>query len=280
MKRKKKSLRKKTPAPLRVHVLTDGPGNLARHTLTAIAGQFPSERLEFTFHVFQDSTDSITETIQQCPSKQTIILHAFVEKHAKAMVRKACKLKGISHFDMTGPLVHFLADHSGVAPANELSRLHNVDENYFRRIDAIEYTALHDDGLGLPNLLKADIVLVGISRVSKSPTSIWLATQGYKTANVPIVGEMKFPPELYRVRGKVVALTMQPKRLQEVRRVRMMGSDMEDTEYYDLRSVIKEVMAAETEYRKRGYTVIDVTSMTIEQTAATVLKSLKLSPGL
>lgn len=108
--------------------------------------------------------------------------------------------------------------------------------------------------------------------------SIWLATQEFKTANVPIVGELHFPPELYRVRKKVVALTMQPKRLQQIRRSRMASSDMEDSEYYDLRSVIKEVMATEAEYRRRGYTVIDVTTMTIEQTASTVVKALKLSP--
>ena len=200
-----------------------------------------------------------------------------VDAQAKAVVQDACQQKGIPFFDVTGPLVQFMAEHVGVSPANELSRLHEVNEKYFHRIAAIEFATEHDDGLGLATLNKADIVLVGVSRVSKSPTAIWLATHGYKTANVSITVETGFPPELDRVKRKTVALTMQPKRLQEIRVARMSQPKLADIGYHHLPTVIKEVMDAEREYRERAYPIVDVTTLTIEQTAATVLQKLGLT---
>ena len=138
----------------------------------------------------------------------------------------------------------------------------------------------HDDGLGLGTLRDADVVIVGVSRVSKSPTSLYLASRGFKVANVSIAPETGFPKELARIsKKKIVAFTTQPKRLHEIRteRAKRMGS--EGTSYHDLSGVIAEVMAAEAEYRKRGYAMIDVTHLTIEQTAAQIVEALGLRVG-
>ena len=137
----------------------------------------------------------------------------------------------------------------------------------------------HDDGLGLQTLRAADIVIVGVSRVSKSPTTLYLASHGFKVANISIVPGAKFPRELSQIsKKKVVALTSKPKRLHDIRQERLKRAGVPDsTDYDDLKSVIREVMECEQEYKRRGIPVVDVTNLTIEQTAAHILGVLKLS---
>ncbi|MGD9636475.1 MAG: kinase/pyrophosphorylase, partial [Pirellulales bacterium] len=191
----------------------------------------------------------------------------------------ACVGERIPHFDATGPLFHFLADAVGALPQNDVSRLHRLDAAYRRRIEAMDFTLEHDDSLGLETLREADIVIVGVSRVSKSPTALYLGSRGFKVANVSIAPATGFPPVLAKIsKKKIIALTTQPKRLHEIRteRAKRMGSP--GTEYDDLQGIIAELVAAEAEYRKRGYAMLDVTHMTIEQTAARILEALKLQP--
>jgi len=141
----------------------------------------------------------------------------------------------------------------------------------------MEFTLEHDDSLGLSTLGETDVVIVGVSRVSKSPTALYLGSRGYKVANVSISPQAGFPKVLAKIsKKKIVAFTTQPKRLHEIRveRARRMGAA--GTDYDDLDKIIEEVMAAEAEYRARGYPIIDVTNLTIEQTAAWILDALKL----
>ena len=164
----------------------------------------------------------------------------------------------------------------GLLPKNDVSRLHRFDTAYQRRIEAMEFALEHDDGLGVRSLRAADLVIVGISRVSKSPTTLFLSSRGYKVANVSIAPETGFPDDLDKIaKSKIVAFTMQPKRLHEIRTARAKAMGAEGTMYGDLRSVIREVMDAESEYSRRGYPVIDVTNLTIEQSAAQVLAAVK-----
>lgn len=159
-------------------------------------------------------------------------------------------------------------------PADDLSRVHEVDEKYFQRVKALEFTTVHDDGAGLSTLGEADIVLVGPSRVSKSPTSMYLASLGYKTANVSITPATGFPKELAKVRKRIVAFTMQPRRLQQIRKECYPEEQLDGIAYHNLQDVIKELMEAEAEYRRRKYPVIDITNRTIEQVATMVLHQL------
>jgi len=143
----------------------------------------------------------------------------------------------------------------------------------------MEFALEHDDSLGLQSLDQADIVIVGVSRVHKTPTTLYLGSRGYKAANVSIAPETGFPAQLSRIsKKKVVAFTTQPKRLQEIRADRAEHAGMKGTPYDDLGSVIREVMNAEAEYRRRGYAIIDVTGLTIEQTVARIFQTLSLRP--
>jgi regulator of PEP synthase PpsR (kinase-PPPase family) len=179
--------------------------------------------------------------------------------------------------------VNFLAEKTGETPLNEFELVHSRDESYFERIDAWEFTMQHDDSRRLDSIKEADIVLVGLSRVSKTPTAAYLGWLGYRVANVSFAPETGLPKELKKCRGKVVALTMQPKRLADIRMRRMKINRFADAvardrskefRYSDVRDTIREVMDAESTYRKMKFPIIDTTDATVEETAARIIQML------
>lgn len=262
-----------------MHLIAAATGELLSGLAAVAASQFPSIKFDVIAHPLQDDIEKLRATLANLGGERRIVVHALADQAAKDLVRSTCVVERIPHFDATGPLFHFLADAVGAVPQNDVSRLHQLDAAYRRRIEAMDFTLEHDDSLGLETLREADIVIVGVSRVSKSPTALYLGSRGFKVANVSISPATGFPPALAKIsKKKIIALTTQPKRLHEIRteRARRMGSP--GTDYDDLQGIISELMAAETEFRKRGYAMLDVTHMTIEHTAARILEALKLQP--
>lgn len=266
------------PGGFTLHVLVASTGELMTRLAEVAASQFSSVSLSIVSHPFNDDTDKLRATLGTISGPGQIVLHAVAAPDAKLLIRNHCVLAGIPQFDVTGPLVDFLAERVAALPDNDVARLHRPTQDYQRRIEAMEFAMQHDDGCGLATLKTADIVLVGLSRVSKSPTAIYLASRGFKAANVSISPQTGFPKELAKVsKKKIVALTTQPKRLQQIRSVRMAESGVDgQTDYDNLPAVIREVMDAEAEYKRRGYPVLDVTDSTIEHTAARILDLLGL----
>ncbi len=239
--------------------------------------QFSGIDFNVVRHPLADTHLKVEEILQRISDEHSVVIHGLPDPNVKQFVRSYCVHHRLPHFDATGPLFDFLADCVGRLADNDLSRLHQLDSAYQRRIEAMEFAMEHDDGLGLASLDQADIVLVGLSRVSKSPTTLYLASRGYKIANVSISPATGFPPELSQIpKKKIVALTMQPKRLQEIRVERMKKSGVTGTDYDNLSSVIREVIDCERECRRRKYPLVDVTNLTIEQTATHVLETLGL----
>lgn len=287
MAKKKGKTSKKAPAarapaepaaapegPWTVHVLSDASGNLAAHMTRTVLMGFEGLRARRELHVFQSAPELIRETIDSIDPDRAVLVHAVMGKVLKRTVQEACAARGIPCLDLTGPLVAFLETQTGVPASEDLSRIHEVSDDYFRRVAAIEFTAEHDDSRNLPSIHEADIVIVGLSRLSKSPTSYLLGSMGFRTANVSIVREVGFPPELDRVADRTVALTVQPRFLADVRRRRMAASGIDDTAYMDVREVIREVAWAEQAFAERGYPIIDITAHTIEETSAAICRAL------
>jgi regulator of PEP synthase PpsR (kinase-PPPase family) len=258
-----------------LHIVSDLTGGLADHVVSSVLTQFPN--LEFTkaYHTFQDTEAKLRQTVSEFGKGPHLVFYALVDPTHKRVIQEACDQRDISSFDLTGSMVQFIADQTGVSPVNELSRLHRVDSGYFRRVDAIEFTLQHDDGRNLQTLHEAEIVLIGLSRVSKSPTAVYLGSLGYKTANISIDLTVGFPKALNRVKRRTVALTIQPRLLQRMRQARAEQWGMTDTDYSDQRAINREVMEAEQAYEARGYPVIDITDETIEMIATRVLDTLK-----
>jgi regulator of PEP synthase PpsR (kinase-PPPase family) len=261
-----------------LHIISEVSGNVASRLVAAALARFPDVCFTKVFHVFQDSVEKVMETLDRISPAQSLVLHTLVDPEAKRALRDHCVIHRIPYYDLTSGVVEFISMLVGTLPTDERLPHRETDEVFYRRIEAIDFAEKHDDGASLTTLDAADIVLVGVSRVSKSPTSIYLASHGFKTANVSITPGTPFPRELAKVAEKVVALTIQPKRLQEIRASRFGHNDLCDDRYYNLRDVIQEVTDSEAEYRRRKYPVIDITHMTVEEIAAQVLRELQLSP--
>lgn len=262
-----------------LHLIAAAAGELLSGLAAVAVSQFPDVDLEIVSHPLQTDLEKLTATLENLSGQHPIVLHALADQAAKRLVRNTCVVRRIPHFDATGPLFNFISDCVGQLPQNDVSRLHMLDAAYQRRIDAMEFALEHDDSLGIRSLRDAQVVIVGVSRVSKSPTTLYLSSRGIKAANVSISPETGFPAELAEIsKKKVVAFTTQPKRLHEIRTERAKRMGVPGANYDDLDSVIREVMDAETEYRRRGYPIVDVTNLTIEQTAARILETLKLRP--
>lgn len=283
--RKKKAKPTEDPQPsYTLHILSDATGNLARHMINAVLTQFPEMLLAQNYHLMLDSPDKVTKLMRRIRTQKSIVLHAMIEPAMKRIVDETCEKRGIPHFDLTGSLVRFIADWTGMEPNNERAALHRVNAGYFKRIDAMEYTAMHDDSQGLETLNLADIIIVGLSRVSKSPTATFLGAQGWKVANVSISPLTGLPPQLTAIRGKkIVAFTCTPRLLHDVRSRRIAASQeaaqkagAAEIVYADMHSVIREVMWAESEYRKHGWPILNITNHTVEENGSQVLQLLGL----
>jgi [pyruvate, water dikinase]-phosphate phosphotransferase / [pyruvate, water dikinase] kinase len=273
-------------AEVQIHLITASTGDLLYRLLSVAVNQFSSVSIRIIPHHLAETLDKVSAALDKIEAQtassgtRQIVVHGVADPAAKQLIRQRCVLSLTHQFDATGPLIGFLSECVGTLPDNDVHRLHRVDSNYQRRIDAMEYTIQHDDGLGLDTIESAEIVIVGISRVSKSPTSLYLGARGYRVANVSIVPGVPIPEELAKVKGRIAALTMQPRRLQEIRAQRLTaaGAGTEPTAYNSLDAIIREIVACDAEFRRRGYPLIDVTQFTIEQTAAAIIDSLGISP--
>jgi regulator of PEP synthase PpsR (kinase-PPPase family) len=290
----KKKTGKKTlsdqDSTITLHIFSVAAGGLANQIVNAVMTQFPELKVDVRTHTYVDSVEKIRTLVRQIKGDNQWIFHALIEEELKQLVIELCGRHGIPQFDLTGGLIDFISENAGLTAADEVGRLYQTDDGYFRRMDALEFSLQHDDSRRLETLEQADIILVGLSRVSKTPTSIYLGYMGFKVANISLAPEVGAPKELKKsYRKKVVALTIQPKKLQEIRSRRMEvnkfdkaldASGSKKLGYVDLRSVIKEVMYAEGLYRERGFAIVNITDQTVEATALTVLEALDLSRPL
>ncbi len=273
---RKKSSRKKTSPKVSckytVHLIAAAAGELLHGLANVAITQFPDIQFQVVLHSLQDTIEKLESTLAKIAGDESIVLHALADESAKHAVREKCVARRIPQFDATGELMRFFSRCVGALPRNDVSRLHRIDSHYTKRIAAMEFTMEHDDSLGLKSLKEADVVILGVSRVSKTPVALYLGSRGYKVANVSLTPECGIPKELARLSKKrVVAFTMQPKRLQQIRNERANSIGLKNTAYNDLRSITHELMDVETEYKSRGFEVIDVTNLTIEQTAAKII---------
>jgi [pyruvate, water dikinase]-phosphate phosphotransferase / [pyruvate, water dikinase] kinase len=264
--------------PLRmIHVLSDSTGNLAGHMLRAFLTQFPAGTFTVRRHHFLKTREKLEAALQAVAAYPGIVLHAMVQPEAKKRVESAAKKKKLPVCDLTGSFVDFLAQASGVEPTPDVRRLHEVSGEYESRIGALEFTLEHDDALGLETIHQADVVLTGVSRTSKTPTSIYLGQLGYRCANVALAIEVPPPAELLALPGtKVVGLLIDPNRLSEIRKTRLRTWSMKDTEYNEADHVVEEIKWSRRLFARQGWPTLDVTSTAVEETAARVVELLKL----
>ena len=267
--------------PRPIYVLSDSTGNLGRHILSALLTQFPHGSFRLETRSFIRSPQKIAQAFDQIARDPGVVFYGLLDDALKKLVTKRCAELGVGGCDFTGPFVEFLSKHSGVTPGKNYELLHRVDEAYHRRVKALEFTLEHDDALGLETIHEADIVLAGISRTSKTPTSIYLAQQGYRVANVALAIQVEPPKELLALDGKkVVGLVIDASVLADIRERRGQAWRMDANDRYtDHDEIEKEIAWSRRLFMKQNWPILDVTNQAIEETAARIANVLGLTTG-
>lgn len=257
-----------------LHLVSDATGETINSVARACLVQF--EGVEPTEHVWslvrtRGQIEKVLAGIEAYPGP---VLFTIVNDGLRTTLMEGCRRLGVPCIPVLDPVIHMLAAQFGVEMSGLPGLQHALDAEYFERIDAMNYALSHDDGQAGGDLDQADVVLVGVSRTSKTPTCIYLANRGIKAANVPIVPGCPLPEGLLHLRGPlVIGLTKDPARLVQVRRnrLRMISESGEETDYTDLDSVREEVALARRICSRHSWPVIDVTRRSIEETAATIM---------
>jgi regulator of PEP synthase PpsR (kinase-PPPase family) len=257
---------------LEIHIVSDSTGDTAARVARAATHQFADVEIEMVRHARVHSRDQLDRALQEAEGKPAAIFYTLVDADLRQAVVEIAQARRLVLLDVLSPALTAITTASGREATMLPGRTAPLDAQYFRRIAAIEFAVKHDDGRGANELNHADVVLVGVSRTSKTPTSMHLGYLGLMSANVPIVRGIDPPPALFSVDSwKVVGLTIEPERLAEIRRrrVRALAAGA-NARYADLSEIYEELELAESLHRRLGCPVIDVTGLAIEEAAARV----------
>ena len=261
-----------------IYLLSDATGETAEKMVMAALTQFRDKTVRLTRVNNVRTKNQVYEALDEALGNRGLVVYTIVNRELAQLVHDECDGLGLVSIDLLTPLLMKVANFLGRSPKETPGLLHGIDDAYFRRIEAIEFTVKHDDGQEPRNLYQADIVLVGISRTSKTPLSIYLAHRGWKVANVPLVKGIDPPAQLFEVDPKrIAALIIDPQRLVEVRaaRLRNLGQDPRAA-YADFDQIEEELKDAKRFFRRHPWVVLDVSGKAIEETANEVLVRLGL----
>jgi [pyruvate, water dikinase]-phosphate phosphotransferase / [pyruvate, water dikinase] kinase len=259
-----------------VHLVSDSTGEtlnaLAKAAAARFEGILPIEHLYVLIRSEKQMARSLTE-IESFPG---IVLHTIIDADLRNMLEMRCRELDIPSIGVLDPLVVAFSRHLGAAVSKRVGAQHNLDNEYFERIEALNYAIAHDDGAMVDKLKQADVVLVGVSRTSKTPTCIYLAHRGIKAANIPLVPGRDPPSELDELNiPLIVGLIASPERLVSIRKNRLLTlNDDRPSTYTDMEAVREEIIRARRLFERKGWPVIDVTRRSIEETSATIISLL------
>jgi regulator of PEP synthase PpsR (kinase-PPPase family) len=259
---------------LHLHLLSDSTGETLEMIANAALAQFDEAEVIRHFWPMVRSLHHLDRIVEDLAANPGLVLYTLVNDETRLRLEERCRALGLPHVAPLDSVNDALEDRLGVEAKARPGRQHMMDDAYFARVDAIQFTIAHDDGIAWEDWEQADILLAGVSRSSKTPTSIYLANRGDKVANIPLVMESPPPPLLFQLtRPMVVGLTTAPRRLVEIRRNRLLSlNERAETAYVDEERVEQEVAFARRMFADNGWPVIDVTRRSIEETAAAVIK--------
>lgn len=256
-----------------VYVVSDSVGETAELVTKAAISQFSGDKsIIKRFPYVEDVTD-IDEVISLVKLEKGMIVYTLVKPEIRSYIKEECAKEGIYAYDIIGPLIDEIGQATGLIPLNEAGLVRQLDEEYFKKVEAIEFAVKYDDGRDPRGILKADIVLIGVSRTSKTPLSQYLAHKRLKVANVPIVPEVDPPEELFKtVPEKCFGLKISPDKLNSIRRERLRSLGLNDeASYAKMQRIKEELDYFEKIVSKIDCETIDVTDKAVEETANIIL---------
>jgi regulator of PEP synthase PpsR (kinase-PPPase family) len=260
-----------------LHLISDATGETLIAVGRAAAAQYAKVMpVEHVYPLVRTAKqlDRVLGEIEESPG---IILYTLLDNHLVEKLEAKCRELGLPCLSVLGPVLNLFQAYLGAESTHKVGAQHTLNAEYFRRIDALNYTMLHDDGQMTEDLEEADVVLLGVSRTSKTPTSIYLANRGVKTANIPLVPGVPLSPYVERLQHPlVVGLFATPERIVQIRQNRLLGLKVQrdDDQYIDRDAVAAEIAASRKLCSRHNWPVIDVTRRSIEETAAAVLAHL------
>ena len=262
-----------------VYLVSDSTGETLDRIFLSLKSQFANFEYYKKEFAFVRTEQQIDKILKECiNTENSIILYTIVEtKLAKYLANQSYK-DSVPCFGVLGNLILSFSKLLNQKAIHKPSAQHVLDDDYYKRIEAIQFTMSHDDGKKVDDINNADVILLGVSRTSKTPTSIYLANRGYKTVNIPLVLDQKIPDGLKtNKKSCIIGLIADPERLSDIRRNRVaIMNDQNLKEYTDLNSIKKEVEDSKNLFKKNNWPIIDVTRRSVEETAASILKIIEI----
>ncbi len=277
--------RKKAPLAtfFHVHLVSDSTGETLNAMLKATASQFAAAKPLEHIYALVRSPAQMEKTLAEIEASPGIVLYTVLNPELRRLLEIRCNELQTPAVSVLDPLLNAFTDYLGLKQTHRPGAQHQLDEDYFNRIAALDYTLSHDDGQMVWDLEPADVVLVGVSRTSKTPTCMYLANRGVKAANVPLVPTAELPAEVFALRKPlIVGLVASPERLSQIRKSRLgeLNAVGAVEEYSDLDVIRAEVIRAKRLYAKNRWPMIDVTRKSVEETAASILTKLSARQNL
>lgn len=259
---------------LHLHLISDATGETLLTVGRAASAQYPAVSIIEHMHAMVRAPRQIDGLLVEIEQEPGIVLYTLVDRVMAAMLEQGCRDIGVPCFSVLDPVLQVFQSYLGASSQGRVGAQHSLDGDYFRRIEALTFTMMHDDGQLPEDLDLAEIVILGVSRTSKTPTSIYLANRGVRTANIPIVPGISLPIELEAARNPlIVGLVATPDRIVQMRENRVLSNAAfgEDDPYVDRAAVANEIASTRKICARNGWPVIDVTRRSIEETAAAIL---------
>lgn len=256
-----------------LHLVSDSTGETLEAIISAALVQFEGVNVHKHYWPLVRSAQQMKRLMEDITEDPGLVLYTLVNLEIRQALEDSCLEANLPVLSILDPVINLLGSYFGQKASHKPGRQHTMNSRYFQRIDALHFTMAHDDGVLVEDIDEADIVLIGVSRSSKTPTSIYLANKGYKTLNIPFVPSCPMPSELDTLKDKfVIGLTTSVERLSQIRTNRLRSiNESEESDYTDIEAIKEEIKQCRLFCSKRGWPTIDVTRRSIEESAAAIL---------
>ena len=255
-------------------LVSDSTGETLDRIFLALKAQFPKNNYKIHHFAFMRTSTQTATLLEACKKTDNpIILYTLVEKETTNYIINECKTHNIPCFGLLDHLIPKFEGIFGQKATHKPSGQHTLNKEYYQKIEAMQFTLQHDDGQKLEHAAEADIIIFGVSRTSKTPTSIYLGERGYKVCNIPLVLHQKIPDEIFKCKAVKVGLTIDPKRLSDVRKTRInILNDKQSSTYVNLDLIQQEIDETKKMFLSKKIPMIDVNRKSVEETAASIIK--------
>ncbi len=259
-----------------VHLVSDSTGETLNAVMRASSAQFERvQPLEHNYYLVR-SEKQLARVMREIEAAPGLVWYTIADEELRSSLEAQCRAAGITTLAVLDPAVHMLSRHLGIIASERVAGQHSMNQEYFDRMEAVDFALRHDDGQNIEGLARADVILVGVSRTSKTPTCVYLANRGVRAGNIPLVPGVPTPQTLMELeRPMIVGLKISAERLVQIRRQRLMSlREDQETDYADEEAVRAEVTQANRLFQRMKWPVIDVSRRSVEETAAAILNKL------